>query len=203
MAREDATGTARGKALIRPRVHSAAMRESPTLETERLTLRPFRPEDAADVLRMAGDPAVASTTLNIPHPYEPGMAEAWIATHREGFEAGTLVNLAITRRTDGALLGAIGLVVTPAHARAELGYWVGREHWNEGIATEAARAMLRHGFETMGLNRIVAHHFARNPSSGRVMQKIGMRPEGRYPQHVVKNDAFEDLELYGLLRRDA
>lgn len=187
----------------RAQPYTLSMSAHPTLETERLTLRAFRDSDAGAVMRMAGDPAVASTTLNIPHPYEPGMAEAWIATHGEGFAAGTLLNFAITRREDGALLGAIGLVVTPAHARAELGYWVGQDHWNRGYATEAARAVVRHGFETMGLNRIVAHHMARNPASGRVMLKIGMLREGRCPQHVRKKDAFEDLELYGLLRQDA
>ena len=52
----------------------------------------------------------------------------------------------------------------------------------------------------MGLNRIYAHHFVRNPASGRVMQKLGMTHEGRLRQHVRKWDAFEDLELYGILK---
>jgi hypothetical protein len=57
------------------------MNELPRLGTERLLLRPFALSDAADVLRLAGDRAIADTTLNIPHPYEAGMAEEWIATH--------------------------------------------------------------------------------------------------------------------------
>ncbi len=177
------------------------MGERPTLETERLILRPFRATDAAEVRRLAGDPEIASTTLNIPHPYEPGMAETWIATHQPGHEEGRLVNFAVTRREGGSLLGAVGLVVSPAHARAELGYWIGREHWNQGYATEAARAVVRHGFEALGLNRVVAHHFSRNPASGRVLEKAGMLREGRLPQHVRKSDAgpFEDLEIYGVL----
>ena len=151
-------------------------------------------------MRLAGDPAIASTTLNIPHPYEPGMAEAWIATHQAAYEEGRLVNFAIVRREDPALLGAIGLVVAAAHARAELGYWIGKEHWGRGYATEAARAVVEHGFSAMDLNRIVARRLARNPASGRVLEKIGMRHEGRLPRHVRKGDVFEDLELYGLLR---
>ena len=175
----------------------------PRLETERLVLRPFLTSDAPEVMRMAGDADIAATTLNIPHPYEPGMAETWIASHQEGFESGKVVNFAITRREDGALVGAIGLVLTAAHRRAELGYWVGKEHWNRGYATEAAGAVLRHGFEVLALHRIEAHHMSRNPASGRVMQKNGMQHEGRLAQHVLKNGVFEDLELYGLLRAGA
>ena len=84
--------------------------------------------------------------------------------------------------------------------RAELGYWIGKPYWGQGYCTEAARATLDFGFEQLGLNRIFAHHFARNPASGRVMQKIGMTREGRLRQHVKKWDAFEDLELYGILK---
>ena len=176
------------------------MSERPTLETDRLILRPFVADDAPEVMRLAGDELIATTTLNIPHPYDNAMAESWIATHQEGFDEGRLVNFAITRREDDRLLGAIGLVVAPEHERAELGYWVGREHWSQGYATEAAHAVVRHGFEAMGLNRIVARHMSRNPASGRVLEKIGMRHEGTLPQHVRKNGRFVHLELYGLLR---
>jgi RimJ/RimL family protein N-acetyltransferase len=62
--------------------------------------------------------------------------------------------------------------------------------------------MLRYGFEDLRLRRITAHHFRRNPASGRVMQKIGMVPEGRLRQHVLKGEAFEDLEMFGILREE-
>ena len=64
------------------------MKQRPTLHTQRLILRPFEIADARDVQRLAGDRAIADTTLNIPHPYEDGMAEQWIATHQPQFEAG-------------------------------------------------------------------------------------------------------------------
>lgn len=179
------------------------MKTRPTLQTARLTLRPFILADAGEVQRLAGADEIASTTLNIPHPYEDGMAEQWIATHPEAFEEGRMVTFAMERRSDGALVGAIGLHdISEHHSRAEMGYWVGLPYWGQGYCTEAARAVLDYAFNTMHLNRVYATHLARNPASGRVMQKIGMHYEGRLRQHVRKGEQFEDRDQYGILRRD-
>jgi len=177
-------------------------RQYPSIETERLILRGFRNEDASEVQRLAGDKAVASTTLRIPHPYEDGVAEKWIGTHREEFEQGKLVNFAITSREQGHLIGAIGLTINKEHENAELGYWIGKTYWNNGYCTEAAKAILRYGFEVLGLNRIHAHHFKRNPASGRVLRAIGILYEGGLRQHLKKWDKFEDVEVYGILKAD-
>ena len=174
----------------------------PTLHTERLILRPFAAADADAVTRLASAREIAATTLSIPHPYERGFAETWIASHQDQFAASGSIVLAITLREDGTLAGAIGLDVEPLHRRAELGYWVGLDYWGRGYCTEAALALVRHGFETMGLHRILAHHFSRNPASGRVMQKIGLRHEGTLRGHVLKWGVQEDLELYGMLHDD-
>jgi RimJ/RimL family protein N-acetyltransferase len=179
------------------------MSSQPTLETERLPLRPFVPSDAPAVQRLAGDREIAATTTNVPHPYEDGMAEQWIASHAERFANGTLAAFAIVVREGNILVGAISLRIEGKHARAELVYWLGKEYWNHGYCTEAAREIVRYGFEALGLNRIHASHFARNPASGRVMQKIGMTREGCLRQHVRKWDAFEDLVVYGIVRSDA
>jgi ribosomal-protein-alanine N-acetyltransferase len=170
-----------------------------SLETERLLLRPFDLEDAPDVQRLAGAFEVADTTLNIPHPYRDGMAEAWILTHNQLFRAGVLANFAVTLRQGRTLIGAIGLRIDPPHERAELGYWIGVPFWNQGYCTEAARATVRYGFDRLGLNRIHASHLSRNPASGRVMQKLGMCHEGRLRQHVRKWERHEDLEKYAIL----
>ena len=163
-------------------------------------LRPFALSDAADVQRLAGDRSVADTTLTIPHPYLNGMAEEWIARHAPGFEAGTLAVFAITLRPSGELVGAVGLVIERSADRAELGYWIGAGSWNLGYSTEAGHALVDYGFENLALNKICAHHFKRNPASGRVLQKLGMRLEGERAQHVKKWDRYEDIVLYGLLR---
>ncbi len=174
----------------------------PILETPRLLLRPFTLSDAPAVQRLAGDAAVADTTLNLPHPYPDGAAEAWIATHGPQHEAGEADTFAIVRRDDGALLGAISLLHTRRFNRAELGYWVGRPYWGQGICTAAGQAVLRYAFRDLGLRRVHAIHLARNPASGRVMQKLGMTREGLLRQHARKGEQYEDLVVYGLLREE-
>jgi ribosomal-protein-alanine N-acetyltransferase len=154
------------------------------------------------VERLAGDRLIAETTLNIPHPYPPGAAEAWIARHRAEWARGDAVNLALERKDDRALLGAIGLRVERDHARAEIGYWIGVPYWGQGYATEAARALIAYAFGELGLNRVYAYHFTGNPASGRVMEKAGMRLEGELRQHQRKGGEFRDSRLYGILRAD-
>lgn len=173
----------------------------PTLRTERLVLRPFSPADAPTVQRLAGDREVASTTLTIPHPYEDGMAEAWIEGRAIDWAEKKALTLAVTTEADG-LVGAIGLHLKLEHLRAELGYWIGVPFWNRGYATEAAEAVIKFGFDELGLNRIEAHHFSRNPASGRVMEKLGMTLEGVRREHVLKDDELEDLALYAVLSSD-
>lgn len=172
----------------------------PTLETPRLILRPFALADAPDVQRLANDRDIASTTMNIPHPYEDGMAEAWIAMQDARFALGELVVFAIVARATRTLLGSIGLTIQTEHERAELGYWMGKPFWGGGYCTEAAAAVVGYAFGTLELNRVYAHHLTRNPASGRVMQKIGMHHEGRLRQHVKKWGVLEDLETYSILR---
>ena len=176
------------------------MTVQPTLHTDRLTLRPFTLDDAADLQRLAGEKEIAATTMTIPHPYPDGEAERWIGTHQPRFEDGKAATFAVTLRESGELIGAIGLSIKREHSHAEMGYWIGKPYWNKGYASESTRALLRYAFDTLGLNRIFAHHMTKNPQSGRVMQKIGMTYEGTLPQHIRKGDRFEDLALYGITR---
>ena len=96
--------------------------QQPTIKTSRLILRPFSLEDAANVQRLAGAIEIARVTLNVPHPYEDGMAQAWIAGHAGEFENGRHACFAVASQESGQLMGCVGLGVQPQHARAELGY---------------------------------------------------------------------------------
>ncbi len=178
------------------------MKQQPILQSNRLILRPFDLTDAKEVQQLAGDRAIADTTLEIPHPYKDGMAEQWISTHREKFEEGKATLFAIVLRESNKLIGAIGLEIVSRFQRAELGYWIGKPYWGNGYCTDAGRLVLEYGFSNLNLNRIHAHHFKRNPASGRVLQKLGMIHEGFARQHVKKWDVFEDIELYGLLKEE-
>jgi RimJ/RimL family protein N-acetyltransferase len=191
MGRWAARGAASFTVLLMDRI--------PTLTTQHLRLRSFVLADAPVVQTLAGAREIADTTLLIPHPYPDGVAETWIATHDAAWATGASVTYAMTRREAGDLVGAIGLTISAAHASAELGYWVGVPYWNLGYCTEAARAVLTFGFEWLGLHRIHAHHLTRNPASGRVMEKIGMRLEGVHRDAVRKWDRFEDIAVYGIL----
>ncbi|MEA1976305.1 MAG: GNAT family N-acetyltransferase, partial [Chloroflexota bacterium] len=160
----------------------------------------FQMADALTVEKYVSEKAIAATTLNIPHPYTLEMAEEWIGTHKEAFENGQAVRFAITLEDSGELVGAIGLEITAAHERAEIGYWIGKPHWGKGYCTEAAIAVIQHGFDSLGLERIFATHFLKNPASGRIMQKAGMKHEGRLRHHIKKWGEFEHLEMYSILR---
>ena len=177
------------------------MADQPTLSTSRLVLRPFTVADAPDVQQLAGVAEVAATTLNIPHPYLDGMAEAWIATHAPAWDAHAGVTFAIVS-TSHELRGAISLQLAAAHQRGELGYWIARPYWGQGLATEAATAVLQFAFGALALNRVHASHFTRNPASGRVLQKLGMTLEGVHRGHFLKNGRFEDIAQYAILRSD-
>ena len=174
----------------------------PLIETPRLVLRGFDLTDAREVQILAGAREIADTTALIPHPYPDGAAEQWIATHGPEWKTHRTLALAVTLRDSGQLVGSIGLTFAEEHARAELGYWIGVPFWRHGFATEAASAAIDFGFRVLGLNRVQAHHFARNPASGRVLMKAGMKREGASPRYFFKNGRFEDIVFYGVLRRD-
>lgn len=178
------------------------MDPQPSLETERLRLRPLELSDAPRVQELAGEGAVAIMTTNIPHPYSAGMAERWITIHRQHYARGELATFAVALLADGTFIGAVSLHFDSAHERAELGYWIGLPYWGKGYCTEAARAVVRYGFEQRALHRISSCHFGTNLRSARVLQKLGMTNEGCQRQHIKKGDEFYDLYRYGILRAE-
>lgn len=172
----------------------------PTLETTRLRLRPFAASDAPLVRELAGDARVAAPTLNIPHPYPSDLAARWIAGHVAAAAEGRFYTFAIADRAAAALFGAITLRVEAAHARAELGYWLGVPYWGRGYMSEAARRVTAFGFAVLGLHRIQATCLPGNPASARVLEHVGMRGEGLLRGYVRKDGRYDDLLMYAILR---
>ncbi|HEY3799373.1 MAG TPA: GNAT family N-acetyltransferase [Caulobacteraceae bacterium] len=146
------------------------------IETERLTLRPFVEADRADWMAMVTDPEVAEPLggARIQAPdYFDGVLTFW-ATYGHG-------PLALLRRSDGALIGRVGIRRQPpewAHpmmGEVEVGWMLARPAWGEGYATEAARAALAWGFETLGVPQIFSWTTQVNVRSQAVMRRLGMR----------------------------
>lgn len=133
--------------------------------------------------RVLTQPVIPTARLVL-RPFEPGDAPTVQKLAGERDIADTTLN--IERRFN----------------QAELGYWIGKPFWNRGYATEAAIAVIRFGFASLDLNRIASRHFSRNPASGRVMQKAGLRHEGTARQSMIKWGKYEDLQLYAILRED-
>jgi diaminopimelate epimerase len=184
---------------------SARVLEAVTLVTERLVLRPFSMRDAPRVAELCADRAIHEGVPLIPHPYTLADARAWLARHDAQRRSGQELTLAITlgdaesaarALPAGTLVGSISLRPDGSWLVGEAGYWVGVAHWRRGYATEALRAMVRHGLETLGLRRVWACHVESNAASGRVMLKAGMRCVGRVARGVVCGGDLREAVAY-------
>ena len=159
-------------------------------------------QDAPEIQRLAEDRDIAATTSDGEIP-EPGMAEQWIRMRQARLRKGESFDFAIVHREQGVIIGTIGLGMEYKKDESmQLGYWLGKIYWNQGYCTEAAKAVLKYGFEVLELHRIFSRHFQRNQASARVLQKIGMKYEGTLRQAFKKWGKFEDIELYGILRSE-
>lgn len=176
------------------------MTSIPELTTARLRLRPFTADDADRVTSLLQRPEIAATTLNISWPYPEGAAASWIASHRGDAEARNGFTWAITRQTNGEVIGAFGLGIDARHHRGSLGYWLDVASWNRGITSEAAQRVVRFGFETLNLHRIEAMCLPRNIASSRVMEKAGMEFEGILRGYFCKDGVFEDVAMHAVIR---
>jgi RimJ/RimL family protein N-acetyltransferase len=129
-------------------------------------------EDARFIADLANDWELASRLARLPHPY--GLEDArWFLANIVPVET----VWAIQSRADDVLMGFVGL--TPGGpGQAELGYWLGRKYWGQGFMTEAASPVVAYGFDHLGLQVLTAGWFQDNPTSGRVLQKVGFQPVG-------------------------
>ncbi|MGA8655573.1 MAG: GNAT family N-acetyltransferase [Chthoniobacterales bacterium] len=173
------------------------MRQQLSLTTERLELRPFTLRDATRVRTLAGDERIYRTTAGTLHPYGPGMAERWIASHQTIFYEERGIVYAICLK-NAELIGAIDLRLSPEGNCAELGFWIGRGYWNRGYCTEAARAMIAYGFGVLKCDKISARHLVGNLASGRVLEKIGMKRERLLPDEMKKPEQACSVLIYSL-----
>ena len=167
-------------------IPSQSFREAsiPVLETERLAMRAPRLADAKAVSMLAADRRIAEYTARIPHPYRLAEAENFIAgANKPGGECVYL----ITR--DKTVIGACS--IAQQDGAAEIGYWLGSEHWGKGYATEAVHALVDYAFTDLGHTALHAGARVTNPASRRVLEKCGFQwtGVGLYRIHSIKSSA--------------
>lgn len=150
------------------------------LETPRLRLRPLAAADAPHIQDYCSDWDVACRLARVPHPYPQDLAATFIA--RQALDAAGGMAHVFAIEYAGRLAGVIGLE-RRERGSWELGYWLGKPWWGQGLATEATQRMTDFGFAGAGLRRIEARHHQDNPASGRVLAKCGFREFGRGPSH--------------------
>ncbi|MDQ0252583.1 RimJ/RimL family protein N-acetyltransferase [Sphingomonas kyeonggiensis] len=145
------------------------------VRTQRLTLRPGWPEDAAALTQAIGHENVVRNLSRAPWPYPVEAAETFLAS----FDNPVDTKFLVFEHRDGAtrLIGGTGLSEWKDEPN-ELGYWYTPDAWGRGFATEAGRAVL-HAARALGIRRVTAGHFIDNPASGRVLRKLGFRPTGK------------------------
>ncbi len=150
------------------------------LRTERLLLRPLRAADAPALHRLVNDWAVVRNLSALPFPYPRDLADEWIASTAAQLEAGTGYHLAIAGPEDSSeLLGCIGLRLDLSPRAGNLGYWIGRQYWGHGVATEAATRLASWAMANLELDRLEAHVATDNPASAAVLRRAGFRETGQ------------------------
>lgn len=168
------------------------------LEGDGFALRPWRESDADDLMFHANDAQVAhSLGERFPHPYTLDDAYLFIA-HALHASHGKTYAIEI----NGVASGGIGVHPGEGVERhsAELGYWLGRAYWGEGIATAAVRIVVPHALRELELYRLHARVFDGNPASMRVLELCGFVHEARLRRLVVKHGHLLDMHIYAITR---
>jgi len=165
----------------------------PELNTPRLHLRRPVERDAEAIIAIAGDWEIARRLARMPHPYGPAEVRFFF-DHVVPNEP----TWAIEWRETGRLIGITGLAPAPDAGSAELGYYIARDHWGRGVATEAARAVTKLAFESFGYRKLTSGYHADNPASGRVLAKLGFTMVGTANRPCLaegKDKACVEVEL--------
>lgn len=175
---------------------------TPTLQTDRLTLRPFADEDADDLYALHSNAHVLRYWDSPPWT-DRARAERFLAGCRQLSEEGAGARVAVDLTGTGEFLGWCSLSRwNPDYRSAALGYCFGETAWGHGYATEAARALLEWAFASLDLNRVQAETDTRNAGSARVLEKLGFVQEGTLREDCVVDGDVSDSWVYGLLRRE-
>jgi RimJ/RimL family protein N-acetyltransferase len=167
--------------------------------TERLVIRRYTHDDIPDVLGLASHPSFARLiSENIQATEEEIRKYIDLQNSYQPFEKDKVFELAVERKEDGKVIGLLGMICQD-HRQGEMGWALGVEYRGQGYATEAARALMDYGFNSLGLHRIHADTSTDNLASWRVMERLGMRREALLRGSVYEEGKWSDRYVYGML----
>ncbi len=174
----------------------------PTLTTEHLVLRKMKASDAADMYEYARLPEVTRYLTWRPHP-NPGYTREYLEYLGSRYAVGDFHDWAVTLKDSGKMIGTCGFTrFDLPNNSAELGYVLNPAYHGKGYATEAAREIIRFGFEQLKLHRIEARHMVGNDASHRVMQKLGMKAEGTFRESYLIGGTYRTVTVCSILRTE-
>lgn len=156
-----------------PKKHiKPAILSSLELETERLSLRPFKREDGVAMYALNDDPEVLKYTGDVQFE-NVAATEAFLASYNQYVEY-AVGRLIVTLKETGEIVGWCGLKYHPEADEYDIGYRFYRKHWGKGYATESAKTVMDDGFARLGMKQVVGRARAENTASIRVFDKLGM-----------------------------
>jgi [ribosomal protein S5]-alanine N-acetyltransferase len=173
----------------------------PTLTTPRLILRESVPEDAADLFSFLSDPEVQKYDDPSVPMGDISEAAAAIQSSRQRFADKLGIHWAVVLKAENRVIGGFAFYFFERrYYNADIGYTVARPYWRRGIATEAIRALMQFGFETMHLHRINVDTRMDNIASVGLMAKLGFRHEGARRECIRSADgSYQTWGLFGML----
>lgn len=172
-----------------------------TLKSKRFILRPLGKGDAQPITRHANNKKIYKNTAVIPYPYKLEDARGWIAGHLKKYKLKDTKDFVLTIEINGEACGAIGLHKIEAGHKAELGYWLGEEHWGKGMMPEAVKLMCDYSFKVLKLKRVYAYVYTFNEGSKRVLEKNSFKLEGILEKHAKKKNKYIDAYLFAKIKK--
>jgi RimJ/RimL family protein N-acetyltransferase len=173
------------------------------IDTERLILREFRAADTPLMTAYWSDPRYQRYYAEVEDITAMVRELVGRFVAAQGAQPRLAWQLAVVRRADRRMIGNCGIRVNdPALKEANIGYELNPDYWGRGYATEAARAIVRFGFEGLALHRIWAECVADNLGSARVLEKLGMQREAHFREHQWYKQRWWDTYIYAILDRD-
>src|SRR3989344_6480638 len=169
------------------------------LKSKNIILRPYSTKDAQDLYENFNDIKVTQFMAGVKYPFTLNRAKKWITRCQKTAREKPIKEIIFVIEKNKKFAGSIGIKEIEKH-KAELGYWVGRRYWNQGIMTEAIKMVVYFSFKRLKLDRLYAYTFLKNKKSVKVLIKNKFKKEGLLRKHRIKEGKFVDMYLYARIK---